>query len=151
MTIDPFDLERFVEAQRPCYQAVLAELRAGEKRSHWMWFIFPQMRGLGHSPASRFFGIRSLEEARAYLAHPILGPRLEETARAVLATEGRTLRQIFGTPDDAKFHSSMTLFALASPDGDNPYRQALARWHGGEMDPATLALPAIKSATDERP
>ena len=143
MTIDPFDLERFVEAQRPCHQAALAELRAGEKRSHWMWFVFPQMRGLGRSPASRFFGIRSLDEAGAYLAHPILGPRLEEATRAVLAIEGRTLRQIFGTPDDAKFRSSMTLFALASADNGSPYRQALARWHGGEMDPATLALLGI--------
>src|SRR5690606_2507904 len=118
--------------------------RAGEKRSHWMWFIFPQMRGLGRSPASRFFGIRSLEEARAYLAHPLLGPRLEEATRAVLATEGRTLRQILGTPDDVKFGSSMTFFALAAADDASAYREALARWRDGEMDPATLVLLGIK-------
>jgi len=138
--MDPFDLERFVEAQRPSYQDALAELQAGRKLSHWMWFIFPQMLGLGRSPASRFFGIRSLEEARAYLAHPILGPRLEECTNAVLATTGLSLNRIFGSPDDLKFHSSMTLFALASDDTDTPYHRALKRWHAGEMDPATLKL-----------
>jgi len=111
---DPFDLERFVTAQAAAFPAVLAELKAGRKRSHWMWFVFPQMRGLGHSAMATFYAICSLQEARAYLTHPMLGPRLELCVRTVLELENGSLHQIFGSPDDMKFQSSMTLFALAA-------------------------------------
>jgi len=110
---DPFHLERFVAAQAPVFAAALAELRGGRKRSHWMWFVFPQLRGLGRSSMAEFYGIVSLAEARAYVAHPVLGPRLTLCAEAVLAIEGRSLREIFGSPDDVKFCSSMTLFSRA--------------------------------------
>ena len=113
-------LERFVDAQRGVYPTALAELRAGAKRSHWMWFIFPQINGLGHSATTKFYALKSLEEARRYLAHPVLGPRLEECAQAVLAVEGRSVSEIFGYPDDLKLKSSMTLFArVAGPVGLN--------------------------------
>ena len=111
---DSFDLERFVTAQAPVFATAPAELQAGEKRSHWMWFVFPQLRGLGHSAMAMRYGIGSLDEARAYLAHPLLGPRLIECTCAVLAIEGRPLHAIFGSPDDVKFCSSMTLFSLAA-------------------------------------
>jgi uncharacterized protein (DUF1810 family) len=137
---DGFDLQRFVTAQAPVFDAVLEELRAGRKRSHWMWFVFPQLRGLGRSPTALFYGIASLDEARAYLAHPLLGPRLDLCTKTVMAHAGRPLRTIFGSPDDMKFRSSMTLFALASPDGSTAFRQALALWCDGEMDEGTLAL-----------
>ena len=140
MTNDPYDLERFTAAQATTYDTALAELKSGRKRSHWMWFVFPQMRGLGHSPTAQFYGISGLEEARAYLAHPLLGRRLEEATRAVLAIAGRTLHEIFGTPDDMKFDSSMTLFDLASDTPDNVYREALTQFCGGKRDQATLAL-----------
>src|SRR6187431_3229255 len=117
---DPHQLERFVEAQTPVFDTVLDELRTGRKRSHWMWFIFPQLRGLGRSPNAQFYGIASLDEARAYLAHPELGPRLDLATRAVLSTKGLSICQIFGSPDDVKFHSSMTLFALASSTRASP-------------------------------
>ena len=112
--VDPFNLERFVEAQAPVFEEVLDELRAGEKRSHWIWFIFPQMKGLGRSSQSIYFGIGSLEEAVAYLRHPVLGPRLGRCTRLVTLVEGRTIREILGVPDDLKFRSSMTLFAHAA-------------------------------------
>ncbi|MFD1703554.1 DUF1810 domain-containing protein [Methylopila henanensis] len=134
-----YDLDRFVAAQEPVFSQALAELKAGEKRSHWMWFVFPQLKGLGASPTAAFYGVASLGEARAYLAHPVLGPRLEEAVTAALQWEGRPLRHIFGTPDDLKFRSSMTLFAAAA-DGDGPYASAIARLCGGEPDPRTLAL-----------
>jgi uncharacterized protein (DUF1810 family) len=137
---NPFDLERFVTAQAPVFSAVVGELKAGRKRSHWMWFIFPQLRGLGHSATADFYGIGSLDEARAYLAHPILGPRLALCARLVLAVDNSSLHQIFGSPDDMKFCSSMTLFALAAGDEGGPFRQALDRWCGGRMDEKTRAL-----------
>src|SRR3954454_7616642 len=137
---DPFDLERFVTAQAPVFAAAIDELKAGQKRSHWMWFIFPQMRGLGHSPTAQFYGISSLDEARAYLAHPVLGPRLMRCTEAVLAVEGRSLHAIFGSPDDLKFCSSMTLFALAAGGDESVFRQALARYCGGRMDERTVAL-----------
>ena len=137
---DPFDLQRFVDAQEPVFATVLEELQDGRKRSHWMWFIFPQLRGLGRSATAKFYGIASLDEARAYLAHPTLGPRLEKATRAVLAIQGRTLHAIFGSPDDMKFHSSMTLFALAGQEAATLYREALARYWNGRMDEATLAL-----------
>lgn len=129
MTDDPFALERFVAAQAPVYDAVRAELRDGRKRTHWMWFIFPQLRGLGRSATAEFYGIGSLDEARAYLAHPVLGPRLVECSRIVAETTRATsLRALFGTPDDLKFCSSMTLFARAAGEATNVYRDALARW-----------------------
>lgn len=112
---DPYDLQRFVDAQHAVYETVLAELRQGEKRSHWMWFVFPQIAGLGHSAMSKKFSIKSLDEARAYLRHPILGPRLIECTTLVNEIEGRTLHDIFGYPDDLKFRSCVTLFAQAAP------------------------------------
>jgi uncharacterized protein (DUF1810 family) len=135
---DPFNLERFVTAQNPVFETVLEELRRGAKRSHWMWFVFPQLAALGRSPTARFFGIASLEEARAYLAHPVLGPRLALATRTVLAVEGRTLVAIFGPTDAMKFRSSMTLFGEAA--GGEIFRQALATFCTGAADEQTLAL-----------
>jgi uncharacterized protein (DUF1810 family) len=111
---DPYDLQRFIEAQNPVYGQVCAELRNGRKESHWMWFIFPQLRGLGHSQMAIKFGIASPEEA--YLQHPVLGPRLRECAGLVTAVKGRSIHEIFGSPDDLKFRSSMSLFASVAPD-----------------------------------
>ena len=139
----PYDLDRFVTAQQGVMPQVIAELQAGRKRTHWMWFVFPQLRGLGRSPTAQFYGIVSLDEARAYLAHPVLGPNLDRSTRAVLAVEHRSVHEIFGSPDDLKFHSSMTLFALAADDQDSPFRRALARWWHGRMDQATLQLLGI--------
>jgi len=136
---DPFDLERFVEAQAGSYERALAELRSGRKRTHWMWYVFPQMRGLGASALSRRYAIGSLEEARAYLAHPVLGPRLVECAEAVLALKGRSTRDIFGSPDDLKLRSSATLFAAASPPG-SVFQQVIDQYFGGQADGRTLAL-----------
>ncbi len=138
MDDDPFDLARFVSAQDGVFEAALGELRAGRKRSHWMWFVFPQLGGLGRSPTARFYGVSGLEEARAYLAHPVLGPRLEAAVAAVQASGAASLHALFGSPDDMKFRSSMTLFAVAAPKG--PCHEALARWCGGEADPRTLEL-----------
>ena len=137
---DPFHLERFVTAQAPVFAAALDELKAGQKRSHWIWFIFPQLRGLGHSSTAQFYGIGSLDEARAYLAHPVLGPRLRRCTETVLAVEGRSLHAIFGSPDDLKFGSSMTLFALAAGENESVFWQALARYGEGRMDERTMAL-----------
>ncbi|WP_353643564.1 DUF1810 domain-containing protein [Mesorhizobium sp. WSM2239] len=137
---DSFNLERFVTAQQPVVETALEELKAGQKRSHWMWFIFPQLRGLGSSSMAEFYGIGSLAEAKAYLDHPLLGPRLVRCASTVLALEGRPLHAIFGSPDDMKFCSSMTLFALAGDDGESLFHQALARYCDGRMDRRTLAL-----------
>ena len=137
---DPFNLERFVTAQAPVFAAALDELKAGQKRSHWMWFVFPQLRGLGHSSMAQFYGIGSLNEARAYLAHPVLGPRLILCTEMVLAVEGRSLHAIFGSPDDMKFCSSMTLFALAAGKGESTFRRALDRYCDGGIDKRTLAL-----------
>jgi uncharacterized protein (DUF1810 family) len=137
---DSFDLERFVTAQAAVFETVLAELRAGRKRSHWMWFVFPQLRGLGQSSTALFYGIASLKEARAYLAHSLLGPRLELCTRIVLGGEGPSLHAIFGSPDDMKFRSCMTLFSLATGDPANPFRQALDHCCGGRPDERTLAL-----------
>ena len=137
---DDFDLERFVTAQAPVFETVLAELRAGCKRSHWMWFVFPQLRGLGHSSTARFYGISSIEEARAYLAHPLLGPRLDLCTRIVVTSESSSLHAIFGSPDDMKFRSCVTLFSLATDNSDNPFRHALHRWCEGQPDEQTLVL-----------
>ena len=137
---DPFELERFVEAQAGVYARVRGELERGEKRSHWMWFIFPQLLGLGASPLARRYAIRSLEEARAYLAHPLLGARLTECTRLVNAHGTRTAGAIFGYPDDLKFRSAMTLFAHAAPGPQGqPFRTALAQFFAGEEDPLTRA------------
>jgi uncharacterized protein (DUF1810 family) len=135
---DPFDLRRFAEAQNAVYEEVCAELRNGRKESHWMWFIFPQIRGLGRSPTAVRFAISSREEAAAYAAHKILGARLRECTALVNAVEGRTVSQIFGFPDDLKFHSSMTLFAEATPD-NQPFRRALQKYFAGKPDPNTLS------------
>ena len=135
---DRFHLQRFVEAQGPVYEAVLGELRAGRKRSHWMWFIFPQIAGLGQSSMAQRFAISSLDEAVAYIAHPVLGPRLRECARLIAGTEGRSVAEILGEPDDLKFRSSMTLFARAAPE-EPIFAECLRRYFGGAPDPQTLA------------
>jgi uncharacterized protein (DUF1810 family) len=137
---DRFNLERFVTAQAPVFETVLAELRAGRKRTHWMWFVFPQLSGLGRSSTARFYGISSIDEARAYLAHPALGPRLDLCTGIVIASESSSLHAIFGSPDDMKFRSCMTLFSLVVDHPDNPFRHALDRWCGGQLDEQTLAL-----------
>ncbi|MBB3603996.1 uncharacterized protein (DUF1810 family) [Mycolicibacterium sp. BK556] len=136
---DPFDLQRFVDAQDRVYEQVLAELRAGAKRSHWIWFIFPQLTGLGNSSTARRFGIGSLAEARAYLAHPVLGPRLHECTRLVTAIENASVDAIFGWPDNLKVRSSMTLFARATDDNAD-FLTVLDTFYGGEEDPRTLDL-----------
>lgn len=133
---DPFGLQRFVDAQAETYGQALAELRAGQKRSHWMWFVLPQVAGLGSSAMARAYAVSGVEEARAYLAHPVLGPRLRECVAAVLAVTGRTAHEIFGSPDDLKFRSCLTLFAHASDEA--LFREALTRFYGGEEDPATI-------------
>jgi uncharacterized protein (DUF1810 family) len=135
---DPYNLHRFVEAQEPVYRQVCAELRRGRKTSHWMWFVFPQVQGLGRSPMAQKFGIASLAEARAYLDHPILGPRLRECTQLVVNVEGRTALEIFGRPDDMKFRSSMTLFSLAAPE-DALFKSALTKYFPAGPDPETLA------------
>ena len=135
---DRFQLQRFVDAQQPIYEAVLSELRAGRKRSHWMWFIFPQISGLGHSSTAQTFAVSSLAEAAAYLAHPILGPRLRECAGLVAGIKGRSVHEIFDGPDDLKFHSSMTLFARAAPR-EPIFAACLEKYFGGQLDPRTLA------------
>ncbi|WP_426406683.1 DUF1810 domain-containing protein [Bradyrhizobium ganzhouense] len=137
---NPFDLNRFVQAQNPVFGAVQAELSRGRKQSHWMWFIFPQVAGLGFSAMSQRYAIGSRTEAEAYLAHPVLGPRLIECTRLVLAVDGRTINAILGAPDDAKFRSSMTLFGAVS---DEPvFDEALARYFAGQPDGATLEILA---------
>jgi uncharacterized protein (DUF1810 family) len=135
---DRFNLQRFVDAQASVYDEVRRELRAGRKESHWIWFVFPQISGLGQSPMSVRFAISSLAEATAYLAHPILGPRLRECATLVLEVEGRTAIEIFGPLDAMKFRSSMTLFARAQPDED-VFQRCVDKYFAGSPDPATLA------------
>jgi uncharacterized protein (DUF1810 family) len=144
---DRYDLRRFVEAQAGVYEQACAELRAGRKRSHWMWFVFPQIRGLGSSEMAVKYAISSLEEARAYLDHAVLGPRLQECAGIVVEVQGRTVQEIFGYPDDLKFHSSMTLFdraaalsAEAEGSSERVFHEALQKYFGGEMDQGTLDL-----------
>ena len=134
----PSDLDRFVTAQDRDYETVVSELRRGRKKSHWIWFIFPQIAGLGHSAMSQHFAIASLDEARAYLAHPVLGPRLRECARLVLAVEGRTAEEIFGSIDAMKLRSSMTLFQRAAPN-EPEFALVLDRYFDGVEDEATLA------------
>ena len=139
MSSDPFHLRRFIDAQEHDYDRACAELRAGRKQSHWIWYVFPQMKGLGPSPTAQRYGIVSIEEAGAYLAHPVLGPRLAAATQLVLALEGRPLREILGSPDDLKFRSSMTLFSRASGAG-SVYAAAVARLCDGREDQATLRL-----------
>lgn len=136
---DPFNLQRFVEAQQSDYGTALAELRAGRKTSHWIWFVFPQIAGLGQSPTARFYAIGSLDEAKAYLQHPLLGPRLHECLEALRALGPTSAERVFGSLDAMKFRSSLTLFRQADPD-DQPVRTALDRWFGGNPDDHTLAL-----------
>lgn len=133
-------LTRFVEAQRDVYEAARRELQDGRKRSHWMWFVFPQMRGLGRSAMADHYGVASLAEARAYLRHPVLGPRLRDCARLVLEADAPNLRAIFGSPDDLKFASSMTLFEAAAGADEDVFARVLDRWCGGERDARTLEL-----------
>jgi uncharacterized protein (DUF1810 family) len=134
---DRFQLQRFVDAQQSVYETVLGELRAGRKRTHWMWFIFPQIAGLGHSTMAQKFALSSLDEAAAYLAHPVLGPRLRECTVLVAGIEGRSIAEIFGYPDELKFRSSMTLFAQAAPEGPI-FAACLAKYFAGQPDPQTL-------------
>ena len=136
---DPFDLNRFITAQEGVYDRALAELRDGLKRSHWMWYIFPQIEGLGHSPTTRLYSIKSLEEARQYLAHPVLGTRLKESAEAVLAHQGLSAEDIFGHPDDWKLQSSMTLFELVSGP-QSVFGSVLDRYYQGKRDTRTLQI-----------
>lgn len=138
---DPHRLTRFVEAQASVYSQALAELRAGHKQSHWMWFVFPQMEGLGMSETARRYGIRSLDEARAYLTHGILGARLIECAEAVLNVTGKSAHDIFGSPDDRKLCSSATLFAQVSADG-SVFHRLIDRYFDGRFDDRTMALIA---------
>jgi uncharacterized protein (DUF1810 family) len=154
VSADPFDLQRFVDAQDPVWDRVQAELRRGRKSSHWMWFVFPQLAGLGSSPTARAYAVSGLEEARAYLAHPVLGPRLREAAQLAVAVPGRTASEVFGHPDDLKLRSSMTLFARAAADdptaddptaddptaGDTVFTEVLDRYFGGDPDPRTVDL-----------
>jgi uncharacterized protein (DUF1810 family) len=134
---DLHHLQRFVDAQNSVYERVCSELRKGRKQSHWIWFIFPQIKGLGSSATAARFAISSREEAAAYLEHPILGPRLRECTRLVTLVEGRSLNQIFGSPDDLKFRSSMTLFAQVAAD-NQIFLDALEKYCGGEFDGLTL-------------
>jgi uncharacterized protein (DUF1810 family) len=133
------DLGRFLTAQESAYERALAEIKAGRKTSHWMWYIFPQFRGLGSSPTSAYFAIQSVEEARAYLAHPVLGARLIACAEAVMGVEGRSAMEIFGSPDDMKLKSSVTLFAAVAEKG-SVFERVLERYFGGERDEKTVRL-----------
>jgi len=136
---DPYDLNRFVQAQIGAYEQALAEIRSGRKRSHWMWYVFPQFEGLGSSPTTRRYAIKSIAEARAYLGHPMLGPRLMACAEALLALTGQSAHDIFGTPDDMKLRSCATLFAHVSPE-DSVFDQLLIRYFQGKGDSKTLQL-----------
>jgi len=141
---DPFDLGRFVKAQEGVYQEALDELRRGRKESHWMWFIFPQFEGLGSSSTARFYAIKSIEEAKAYLNHSLLGERLLRCSGALLDLEGRTAAEIFGYPDDLKLRSCMTLFANIS-ERDSAFSRVVGRYYGGHPDPRTLELVRERS------
>jgi uncharacterized protein (DUF1810 family) len=136
---DTFDLSRFISAQDNIYDSVLAELRNGRKRTHWMWYIFPQLDGLGHSATAKHYAINSLEEARQYLNHPVLGQRLMECAEAVFAVEGRSASEIFGYPDNLKLKSSMTLFAYIAAPG-SVFSRVLDKYFNGEQDALTLQI-----------
>lgn len=139
MTTDPYDLMRFVQAQAGDYEDAFAEIQAGRKQSHWMWYVFPQFLGLGSSPTSMQYAIRSREEAAAYLAHPILGPRLVQCAEAVLQIEGRSALEVFGSPDDMKLRSSATLFASVSSEG-SVFHRIIDKYFAGKQDGRTIEL-----------
>ena len=141
-TGDEFNLERFVEAQEGVADTVTRELRAGRKRSHWMWFVFPQVHGLGRSAMAQRYAIRSLEEAQAYLEHPVLGPRLREWTQLVVNVEGSSAQDIFGYPDYLKFRSSMTLFSRV-PGADPVFEKALDKFYGGKPDSKTLDILGV--------
>src|SRR5262249_4754569 len=141
-TGDPHNLNRFVQAQEGDYEQALSEIRSGRKQSHWMWYVFPQVDGLGFSPTSRRYSIKSVAEAKAYLAHPVLGPRLLECAEATLRVEGRSAFEIFGSPDDVKLRSCATLFACVSPAG-SVFERLLGKYFQGERDGKTLRLLGI--------
>lgn len=142
---DPFDLQRFIDAQDPVIDQVRGELRRGRKTSHWMWFVFPQAAGLGYSPTAERFAVRSLDEARAYLDHPILGPRLLECTRLVNAISDNPISWIFASPDDLKFHACMTLFDRVAVEA-NPFKAALDRFFGGARHAETLELGRREAA-----
>jgi uncharacterized protein (DUF1810 family) len=141
---DPYDLDRFVRAQEDDYDPALAEISAGRKRSHWMWYIFPQLDGLAFSSTSKYYAIKGLDEARAYLAHPVLGPRLVACAEAALAVEGRSATAIFGSPDDLKLRSSSTLFSRVSEPG-SVFHRVLDKYYQGKPDERTLRLLGLES------
>jgi uncharacterized protein (DUF1810 family) len=136
---DPHNLQRFLEAQADNYEDAISEIRGGRKRSHWMWYVFPQIDGLGFSSTAKHFAIKSIDEARAYLEHPILGARLRECSEAALRIDGRSATEVFGSPDDLKLKSSATLFACVSPPG-SVFEQLLAKFYQGSRDPRTLEL-----------
>ena len=138
--VDPFDLDRFLKAQAPVFDQAVKELKSGRKQSHWMWFVFPQLQGLGLSNLAQFYGIASIEEARAYLNHRVLGARLATTTQIVLDSKAKSLRELFGSPDDLKFCSSMTLFSEAAREQIRLFRRAIDRWCGGKPDEKTLGL-----------
>jgi uncharacterized protein (DUF1810 family) len=148
---DQYSLTRFVAAQEPLFDRVRSELTAGRKESHWMWFVFPQLQGLGSSATARRYALACIEEARAYLAHPVLGARLRECTRLVNRIEGRTIEEIFGYPDHLKFRSCMTLFACAAGEaGEGPlFREALRKYFAGESDPLTRKLLTAACGTSE--
>ncbi|MCG6115660.1 MAG: DUF1810 domain-containing protein [Mesorhizobium sp.] len=139
MTDDPYNLNRFITAQEPVFDIALTELKAGNKRGHWMWFVFPQLRGLGHSPTAQFYGVVSVDEARAYLQHDVLGSRLSLCTQTVLEGQAQSLHDIFGSPDDLKFRSSMILFEAAAPKEDI-FGRALDGLCSGKRDERTLYL-----------
>ena len=136
---DPHNLDRFIEAQDPIYSRVITELKSGKKRTHWMWFIFPQVAGLGRSPTSQYYAIKSTDEAQQYLNHPVLGERLKECAEILLGIENRSAREVFGTPDDLKLRSSMTLFANISGPG-SVFEEVLSKFFQGRQCQRTLAF-----------
>jgi uncharacterized protein (DUF1810 family) len=139
MVHDAYNLKRFLDAQDPVFAEVLLELERGRKRTHWMWFVFPQHADLGVSPTAKHFGLHTLEEARAYLHHPVLGARLRQCCETLLQVEGRSAHEIFGSPDDLKLRSCLTLFELAAPE-EPVFGQCLAKYYGGERDERTLGL-----------
>lgn len=147
---DPHDLQRFLDVQEGVYTRVVSELREGHKRSHWMWYVFPQIQGLGHSSMARRYAISSIDEAKAYLLHPVLGERLRECTRITTSIVGRAIGEIFGSPDDLKFHSCMTLFAKAA-NGDDVFTEALAKFFGAEMDPLTLERLSARRKQGQMP
>jgi uncharacterized protein (DUF1810 family) len=147
-TDDPYCLSRFLQAQESDYELALSEIKGGRKRTHWMWYIFPQIDGLAFSSTAQHYSIKSIEEAKAYLQHPVLGPRLLDCAEAVVRIEGRSAAQIFGSPDDLKLRSCATLFACVSPAG-SVFERLLGKYYGGSRDGKTLQLLGIQADSGE--